>query len=297
MDEDLMLAARDSAARLGVEKEVLAAVALVESAGRALAMVKGKPEPVIRFEGHYFDRRLGGSERALARTLGLAAPVAGAVKNPAGQEARWAMLEQAAAINRQAALESASYGVGQVMGAHWQWLGYPSVEALVDDARSGLSGQMRLMERFIDKSGLSSALRQGNWAAFARGYNGPAFAKNGYDRKLAAAVERMRRRTAPDDAALPEPVADGAVLRMGMKGEAVADLQRLLTANGYLVETDGDFGRKTAEALKTFQKASGLRNDGLYGPQSKAALERAAPSTNPLSNVWNWLKRLCRAWL
>ena len=76
------------------------------------------------------------------------------------------------------------------MGAHWKWLGYGSVDALVTQARSGLAGQIELMARYIEKAGLIKVLQSRDWATFARNYNGPAYAKYGYDRKMAAAFER-----------------------------------------------------------------------------------------------------------
>ncbi|MGB3391144.1 MAG: N-acetylmuramidase domain-containing protein, partial [Pseudaminobacter sp.] len=62
-----------SAARtLGVEPAGLLAIAEVESGGKAFAMVAGRREPLIRFEGHYFDRRLSAQKRQQARAQGLA---------------------------------------------------------------------------------------------------------------------------------------------------------------------------------------------------------------------------------
>ena len=55
-------------------------------------MVDGRDEPLIRFEGHYFDKRLSDADRARARADGIASPVAGEVANPASQEARWRLL-------------------------------------------------------------------------------------------------------------------------------------------------------------------------------------------------------------
>lgn len=172
---------------LEVEPAALAAVVEVESGGRVQALVEGRPEPLIRFEGHYFDRRLSGERRERARREGLAAPQAGVIRNPASQAARWQMLRRASEIDRKAAFESTSWGVGQVMGAHWAWLGYPSVDAMVEEAREGLAGQLRLMARYIEKAGLADALRTHDWASFARSYNGPAYRRNRYDAKLAAA--------------------------------------------------------------------------------------------------------------
>ncbi len=171
----------------------LLAVAEVESGGQPFATINGRREPLIRWEGHYFDKRLSGEKRTRARKAGLADPKAGAVKNPSSQAARWKIFEQAAAIDRQAAIESVSWGIGQVMGAHWKWLGYHSAEDLLRDARNGVYGQVRLMANFIDKSGLAFALMRGDWAKFAKVYNGPAYAKIRYDQKMAAAYQRYAK--------------------------------------------------------------------------------------------------------
>lgn len=184
----------------------LLALVELESAGKTFALVKGRNEPLIRFEGHYFDRRLGEKKREEARAANLAAPKAGGIRNPRSQEDRWAMLDRAAAVDRQAALESTSWGIGQVMGAHWQWLGYESIEAMVTECRRGLSGQLALMLRYIDKAGLASRLRNRDWAGFARGYNGPAYARSGYHLRLAEAVGRHETRLAsqPESQSLPK---------------------------------------------------------------------------------------------
>ena len=46
------------------------------------------------------------------------------------------------------------------MGAHWAWLGFADVDALVAEARSGAAGQARLMARYIKKAGLVTAIRK-----------------------------------------------------------------------------------------------------------------------------------------
>ena len=53
-----------------------------------------------------------------------------------------------------------------------------------------------------------------------------------------------------------------------MKGEDVAVLQRYLTSNGYDIGRfgiDGVYGRSTKEAVKEFQRASGITIDGIAG--------------------------------
>ena len=47
--------------------------------------------------------------------------------------------------------------------------------------------QLILAARFIRQAGMLPALQTENWAEFARRYNGPAYAQNGYDKKLVEA--------------------------------------------------------------------------------------------------------------
>ena len=66
-------------------------------------------------------------------------------------------------------------------------------------------------------------------------------------------------------------------LKKGAKGEAVKTMQTMLIACGYdcgSTGADGDFGKNTDAALRAFQKDNGLTIDGIYGPVSKATLEK-----------------------
>ncbi|MCW8039807.1 N-acetylmuramidase domain-containing protein, partial [Acinetobacter entericus] len=47
--------------------------------------------------------------------------------------------------------------------------------------------QLDAMCRYIKVNGLVNALKNKDWKAFARGYNGSGYAKNNYDVKLANA--------------------------------------------------------------------------------------------------------------
>lgn len=255
-----------AAQKLGLEPAALLAVAEVESGGKAYTRIDGQLEPLIRFEGHYFDRRLTPLDRARARTEKLASPKAGAIPNSVTQAGRWRLLARATAIDPTAAYESVSWGLGQVMGAHWDWLGYDSVDALVAEARGSVTGQVRLMVRFIEKSGLMKALKAHDWSTFARGYNGPAFARYGYHEKLAAAHKRYASE------ASGSPKNRTPVLKIGSKGEAVRQLQRLLGSIGYRLAADGDFGPATARAVTQLQKQQGLEPDGVVGEATWEAL-------------------------
>ena len=300
MDKELMEASAREAERLGLQPAALLSVIEVESAGRMFSTVNGQSEPLIRFEGHWFDRRLNGPAKARARLQGIASEKAGVVKNPASQTGRWALLEKAARIDRQAALESTSWGIGQVMGGHWKWLGYASVEDLVAEARSGAIGQLRLMLRYIEKSGLVSALSRQDWKRFALGYNGPDAIRQGYDRKLAEAFMRWKRQIGHP--ASENPAADPGVLRpdsppilkIGSTGMDVTDLQDSLTAHGYPAMPTGIFDQQTKEALCAFQKHAGLATDGIFGPKTRLALMGQSPSRPFWKMLETWLSLLWR---
>jgi N-acetylmuramidase/Putative peptidoglycan binding domain len=253
----------------GLEPAALLAIAEVESGGRAFAVVDGKKEPLIRFEGHYFDRRLEGNARDEARRKGLASPNMGAVKNPASQAARWRLLEQAMEIDRTAALGSVSWGIGQVMGSHWKDLGYASADALAGEARSGVAGQVRLMVRFLTANGLIETLKARDWAGFARRYNGPKYRVHRYDTRIAAAYARFA-----GDGKADTTVSSG-IMRRGDRGETVLDLQRRLTSAGYPLTQDGVYGPATARAVERFQSERDLSADGIAGPATMAALAEA----------------------
>jgi hypothetical protein len=171
------------------------------------AEIGGRREPLIRFEGHYFDRLLRGHQRQQARQLGLAHPKAGKIRNPRSQQKRWDLINRASAINRVAALSSTSWGLGQVMGAHWQWLGFENVDELVAEARSSAAGQVRLMARYIDKAGLVAAVQAEDWKAFASAYNGPFYWRNAYDKKIQIAYQQLKSRQQGEKLTVQNPVS------------------------------------------------------------------------------------------
>jgi putative chitinase len=65
-----------------------------------------------------------------------------------------------------------------------------------------------------------------------------------------------------------------STLRKGSTGPEVVRLQRLL----HVKPADGDFGPKTAAAVRAFQKSHGLVADGVVGPATWAALEQESAS-------------------
>ena len=122
-DDATITAISEIADRLACHPAALLAVGEIESGGRTGATVRGRFQPLIRFEGHYFDRFLKGDALETARLAGLADRKAGAIKNPRSQTARWDMLDRAIAIDRTAALLGRGAGHGLPLEMAWVRLG------------------------------------------------------------------------------------------------------------------------------------------------------------------------------
>ena len=169
---------------LQVEKAVLQAVAEVESGGSGFLDVT-PPRPKVLFEGHYFHRLTGGRFGASHPTLSF--PTWTRRHYARTGLGEWARLEQAMALDRPAALQSASWGAFQIMGANYAQSGFPDVEAFVAAQTASAEAQLECFTRFIARRWYLVPLREKNWALFAERYNGPGYAKNQYDTKLARA--------------------------------------------------------------------------------------------------------------
>ena len=71
----------------------------------------------------------------------------------------------------------------------------------------------------------------------------------------------------------------GPVLRKGVKGTPVSDLQQILGEAGFSVTVDGVFGTETETAVIRFQGSKGLSSDGVVGPSTWNALANAVGRT------------------
>ena len=81
---------------------------------------------------------------------------------------------------------------------------------------------------------------------------------------------------APAPAPEPEIQAGPPILRPGITGPAVSQLQRELSTLGYYQgEIDGGYGEVTQEAVKLFQSDRGLAVDAIVGPSTWDALTQA----------------------
>jgi hypothetical protein len=244
-------AIQDAADEIGCDVAAVKAVIDVESRGGFLPDTR----PKILFERHVFSKRTGG--RFDASHPDISSRETGGYK---GGAAEYDRLLAAAALDRKAALESASWGAFQIMGYHAASLGSPDIEDFCRGMCNSEDDHLSAFVRFVKLNKLDDELCRRDWAGFARGYNGPAYLKNRYDTKLAAAYTLH---------AIAPPRAEGTqrTLKMGDEGEDVKWLQGKLG-----VTPDGDFGPGTKNAVIAFQKKHDLGADGIVGARTRQAL-------------------------
>lgn len=179
----------EAAKLLGVDVPSVLAVNEIESAGSGFV----KPgAPRILFERHKFWEHLqarGIDPSPLERKYpGVVSRRRGGY---AGGVSEYTRLSVARQICEPAAYEATSWGAFQIMGFHWKLLGYASVQEMVADASRSEGAQLQMFVRFIlSDAALHRALQGRKWSTFARLYNGPAYAENLYDVKLARAYKR-----------------------------------------------------------------------------------------------------------
>lgn len=79
--------------------------------------------------------------------------------------------------------------------------------------------------------------------------------------------------------------AQANALTIGMSGDTVKNVQKMLKKLGYLSSADGYFGSGTEAAVRSFQKQNGLSADGKVGRATMTKLvsgnAKAAPSDKP----------------
>lgn len=172
---------KEAANFLNVDIPTIKAVVRVESCGRGF-LKDGRPK--ILFEAHCFGKDTG---YCFDRTHPNISGRKWDTSKYFGGSREYKRLEEAKALNEEAALKSASWGLGQVMGFNYRAAGYSDVYSFVKDMHVSEGKQLMAMMNFIKNNGLDKALREHDWAAFARGYNGPRYQENQYDRKLAEA--------------------------------------------------------------------------------------------------------------
>lgn len=175
------------AAIINCEPEAVMAVASVETRGGGF-----DPEgfPKTLFEGHWFHRLTKGKYEKTAPTLCFPRWTREFYGKSWKEEK--ARLMSAIELDRNAALQSASWGMFQIMGFNHAKCGFKTVQQFVNAMCKSEGSQLAVFSQYIVNSGLDDELRDKRWADFARLYNGPEYAKNKYDIKMADAYKKAK---------------------------------------------------------------------------------------------------------
>lgn len=180
---------QDLAEANGIEYAALKAVIEVESSGFGFDPMTGKL--IIQFERDWFKRQFSEWRKHQGTWI----------NNGIGnQKTEWEAFNSAFAINKEAAMLSTSIGLPQIMGFHYQRLGYESVGEMWDFFKFSEYEQVRGLVQFIktDKR-LYKATVEKDWQTFAYIYNGAGYKAMAekykqvpYDIKLAKSYKKWK---------------------------------------------------------------------------------------------------------
>jgi uncharacterized protein (TIGR02594 family) len=171
------------AKELGVDVAAVKAVAQVESSGSGF-LPSGRAK--ILFEAHVFHRETGG--RHDGTHPNISSPRWNRALYGAGGEHQWQRYQEAAKLDPDAAMKSASWGRFQIMGFNHKAAGFADVKSFAAAMQRSEGEQLKAFGQFIKSNPkMLEALREHDWAGFASRYNGPGYAQNQYDSKLAQA--------------------------------------------------------------------------------------------------------------
>jgi hypothetical protein len=217
--------------------------------------------PSLLFERHIFHKLTNGAfDRSHPN---ISNPVAGGYGAPGANQ--YTRLSAAMALNSDAALQSTSWGIGQVLGEYFQLAGFSDVQSMVSAIIDSEGAQLTAFCAYLQSTNLADPLQASDWASFARGYNGPNYAKNCYDTQLSAAFQRFNA------GPLPDLNVRAAQLYLTLKGFSPGGI-------------DGMAGPDTTKAVLAFQESVGLPQTGELDDPTMSALTPPLPPTAPAGN-------------
>ena len=221
----------------GIESAALWAVLSVETSGCGYLPDR---RPKILFERHIFSKLTQGRYDSVAPDI--SAPTPGGYGDLGANQ--YSRLGAAIQLDSEAALQSASWGLGQIMGENFSAAGFPSVDAMVAAMVASEDAQLAAMTTFVKSNGMVSALQQHDWTGFARNYNGPNYGANNYDGKLQNFYQQYVSGNTPD--------------------LQVRAAQMYLTYKGFSPgPIDGVNGDSTLAAVEAFQTSIGEPASGI----------------------------------
>lgn len=188
-EQDFVEIAQD----LGVETAAIKAIVDIET-GRTRRGLNSQGFPVINFDLAVFRRAAARHGVSLAGHQNSEALKPVNIKKYGSQQlAQKARFDAAMKIDSVAAIESTFWGMFQIGGFNWELSGASSREEFMEMMGRSEYDQLRLFANYVRNTGLLKYLKNKNWAAFARIYNGPSYASRGYHTRLAAAYRRHKK--------------------------------------------------------------------------------------------------------
>jgi len=176
-----------AAAALGCEVAAIRAVEEVESPDGGF--LPDATTPVILFEGHWFHALTQG--RYSASHPDISYP-RWTKKYYLGGLAEHKRLQRAVALDRTAALASASWGNFQVMGFNWAIAGCTSQQDFINAMYRSEGAHLDCFVNTVKAMRLDDELRDHRWDDFALIYNGPAYRANNYAERMAYAYRKWK---------------------------------------------------------------------------------------------------------
>ena len=179
-----------AAEELGVDVATVKAVTQVEAAGSGF---QSDGRIKILFEGHKFWEELNKiyGNAKLKETPDTADILYEKWTKKYYRQDQHDRLHRASLIHKEAAERSTSWGMFQIMGFNHLVCGFAEVGSFVRFNKQNEGNQLLCFVRFCLGNHLHTFLQQKDWGGFARRYNGPAYKKNKYDTKLAAAYKKF----------------------------------------------------------------------------------------------------------
>ena len=169
---------RTVADELGVEVAAIKAVVKIE-AGANLKGFWAPGVPVANYVPSLFNKYKAKAKGRKDKDAKVPSGLSGyALK-------KWTALTNARKINADAADMGTYWGMFQIGGFNYKLCGCETVEEMVEKVCQSELSQLEMFAVFIRNSGMLDALRKKDWAAFARKYNGPSYAKRGYHTRMA----------------------------------------------------------------------------------------------------------------
>ncbi len=180
------------AKQLGVEAAAIHAIVAIET-GKNHRGFNPSGSTVINFDLPVFKRAAARKGINLApHAKSTALQSVNIAKYGDQQAAQHARLEAAMAIDSITAIESTFWGMFQIGGFNWKLCGAKSPADFADRMNRSEYDQLLLFANYIRNTGLLTHLRDKNWAAFARIYNGPSYAARKYHTRMATAYKKAK---------------------------------------------------------------------------------------------------------